>query len=245
MKGYTTMEFTTKKKLIEGFETRGLKCIGRINPTENGEMNLHEKDRDMFNYYATITWDSKKKKVKFNGTYYTNYDELLQAIENYNKTLFFDVDTYHPDMDDSFRSELRMVREIERVGGEKCEDTDKHFKIRDSIGNVLMNIHNLEAISIDDNIGWKNTPTSKFIQFYDKSRETTDEGKIFCMRSTLYISLVCQLVKILETMNRLGELGNIKKSVDLVSLHGIVLKYENFNETIINELKKAIKMLED
>lgn len=241
------MKFTTKKNLIEEFEKRGFKCLGRINPSENGEMNLYHKNEGYVNYHSTITWDSKKKKVKFNGNYYSDIDELLQAIEEYNKTLFFDADTYDPDMVDDCRTDIRMSRDIRRIGGELDDGYDySNYKVHDAIGNVLLNIHqNMNCISIDDIGGGRNVPTSSWVKFFDETRgEFTDEQKVIQMRSTLYVSLVTQMVKILQTINKLGEFENMKKSFDLISLHGIRLKTENFNDTIINELKNAIKMLE-
>lgn len=102
----------TKKSLTEELKAHGFILSPCITSCNAGDLRVYRESGK--GYYATINFVGGK--LKFNDQTYDSVDAMLEAIEEYNKTLEFSPDTYNPDYDMNCVADLRSIETLDKCG---------------------------------------------------------------------------------------------------------------------------------
>lgn len=226
----------TKKTLTEALNDHGFTLSPCIASCEAGDMRVYKKSGE--GYYATINFVGGK--LKFNGQVYDSVDAMIEAIEEYNKTLEFDIDTYNPDYDMNYVTDLRDIETLSKCGYEmKGYGYNGQMKfITEGVLGVKFPMVNGGYLSISDD---------SFIIMYDKNDSDSDKAKkTKSFIGAMYAANLAQLANKLADMGALDTLSSVPiKTMDIRTLK--VTETEGIDgiisvlETALSRMKKHKK----
>ena len=227
----------TKKNLTDTLNDKGFiltPCIAKCNP---GDLRLYNKDGKK--YHATINLVGGK--LSFNDQVYNDVEAMLSAIEQYNSTLEFDVDTYNPDYNTESVTEMRLNATIRKCGykgsgyqygtlnGCYAADSVLGFKFPPISGNAIL-------------LGG-----SSFIELYDKNDTDSVKSRgIMSMLGALYAANIANLAGKLADMGAIGTLSSLPiktlnpDTLEITEQDGIDGVIEIL-KTALSKMKKAKK----
>lgn len=156
----------TKKSLTEELKAHGFILSPCITSCNAGDLRVYRESGK--GYYATINFVGGK--LKFNDQTYDSVDAMLEAIEEYNKTLEFSPDTYNPDYDMNCVADLRSIETLDKCGYNMNGygyNGEMKFTTEGVLG-VKFPVVNGNYLNISD---------SSFIVMYDKNDSDSDKAK--------------------------------------------------------------------
>lgn len=98
----------------------------------------HSKRADIL--YLGIFYISTNNKYSFRGDYYNTVDELIKAMEEYNKTLPFDAEIYNPSYRKHCMIEMAVHDYLENLGFKMSWKRDVAYYIEDAYGQSVCTI---------------------------------------------------------------------------------------------------------
>lgn len=187
--------------------------------------------------YVT-TLNLKKGKLTWNGEDYTKayIPNLMQKVEEYNKTLEFEPNTYCPEYNKESVTEMRLCSTLEHCGFD-----DVHLGGYNGISghsNGLLGAKFTSVSGSDLIIG----PYS-YIQMYKD--DASDSVKCNSIKSIMNAFYVTQIAKIVQNLDKMGNITESLKSIPIKKINpdnGQVITEEGI-DGIISLLENTLARL--
>lgn len=129
---------TLKNNLLNAFGER-YKTI-----EHNGGYLLYDKERESKRsnayYVGRFYLSSDSKNYVFNDEYYSNVNDMVNAMEEYNKTLPFDPDIYNPFFRKHVGIELAIHDYLTDIGFKTSRSINNEYVFEDAYGYELLRI---------------------------------------------------------------------------------------------------------
>lgn len=219
----------TKKSLCEELNKLGYIALdGFKGIAAPGDIRVYKSG----GVYVT-TLNLKNGKLTWNGENYTNsfIPSLMQKIEEYNKTLEFDANTYCPEYAKEAVTDMRLCSTLEKCGFEDIGLSGYngiHGHSNGLLGAKFTSVSGSNLI-----IG----PYS-FIQMYED--DASDSVKCKSIKSMMNAFYVSQIAKILQTLDKMGNITESLKSIPITKINP-----DNGQVTTEEGVDGIISILED
>lgn len=183
-------------------------------------------------WYVT-TLNLKNGKLTWNGEDYTKayIPSLMQKVEEYNKTLEFEPNTYCPEYNKEAVTEMRLCSTLENCGFD-----DVHLGGYNGITGHSNGLLGAKFTSVSGSsliIG----PYS-YIQMYED--DASDSVKCKSIKSMMNAFYVSQIAKIVQTLDKMGDITESLKSIPITKINP-----DNGQETTEEGVDGIISILED
>ena len=220
----------TKKSLTDELKTHGFKLSPCIMSCNAGDLRVYRESGKR--YYATINFVGGK--LRFNDQTYNSVDSMLEAIEEYNKTLEFSPDTYNPDNDTNFVTDLRSIETLKKCGYDMNGygyNGEMKFTSEGVLGVKFPEVYGEYLIS-----------DSRFITMYDKNDSDSDKAK----KTKSFIGAM-YAANLAHIANKLADIGALD-TLDSVPIKTVNIKTLQVTETdgidgIISVLETALSRM--
>lgn len=195
---------------------------------------LYRKD----NHHFVATFSLNGNKIVFNKKEFDNPEDFLKEVEEFNKTLYFPIDTYNPDYRKDFVDEIRLNNIFENCGltPKRCGYSNyDSYALENNLGGKFVNIIGTDLILASYTwIPLKNDD--------DKIDDNTCE-KIKSKIASIYAYHISTLV---EALNKIGKLSYID-DIEIKKLDTSSMRVETMSgkEGIINKLEEVLEKLKE
>ena len=215
----------TKKETIEKLKELGYAPFDR----EHGDIYVYDK-----NIHYITTLNVKNGKLTWNDRDCTKVaiSDLMDLVAEYNKTLEFPPETYSPDCNNEYATEVRINATLENCGfvysGKRDWGNNCIYNADGPLGAKYTTIHDGMMLLGDD----------KYIQLYED--DASDSEKCNAIKSMVNAFYVANIA---ELCNRLDKMGDIREKLTSIPIQ--TLDYKTGQTATTEGVDGIIALLEN